>query len=99
MRKEKLITRTVYSLKVTALGINSDNQVETKEYDIPMIEEKKILAYLSINSGDSFTPAKVLKVEQVEQLYGMEESVFMKYAKKLPPRKDYSKVEENMEEG
>ena len=94
MRKEKIITRTVYSLKVKAIGLDTENNVKEQEFDIPMIEEKKILAYLSAKSGSSFTPCKVVSVEQVEQLYGMEESVFMKYAKKLPPRKDYTKQEE-----
>ena len=88
--REKIITRTVISLEVAVLGINSEDMSEKRVSNIPAMDTKKILPYLMNNSDDSFTPAKVLNVQQVEQLYGMPESVFMKYAEKLPPRKNYN---------
>lgn len=90
MKKEKIITRTVITLCAHVMGIDKDNLVTVKEIELPLMEEKKVLPYLMTKADDSFTPAKILRIEQVEQLYGMPESLFIKYAVKLPPRKDYN---------
>lgn len=95
MKKEKLVTRTVITLCAHVMGIDKDNLVTVKEFEIPLMEEKKVLPYLMGKADDSFTPAKILRIEQVEQLYGMPESVFIKNATKLPPRKDYSSEKES----
>lgn len=91
--REKIITRTVISLKVSVLGFDSEDLPIIKDFDLPMMDEKKILKYIT-DTCPGFTPAKIRKVEQVEQLYGMPESVFMQYAEKLPPRKDYNNKEQ-----
>ena len=93
MAKEKIITRTVLSLKVSVLGFDTDDNPIMRNFEIPMMDEKKILKYITENIPD-FTPAKVRKVEEVEQLYGMPESLFMQYATKLPPRKNYNDKEQ-----
>lgn len=93
--REKIITRTVITLEVNVMGIDSDNNVAVKVIPLPLMDEKKILSYLMNHPMADFTPAKILKVEQVEQLYGMPESLFMQYATKLPPRKDYSQKGED----
>lgn len=85
----KIITRTVITLKVTVLGFDENDTPVTREFDCPLMDDKKLAKYLT-TIDTNFTPAKVRKVEQVEQLYGMPEDVFIKYAEKLPPRKDYS---------
>lgn len=87
--KEKIITRTVITLKASVLGFDAEDNPVMADFDLPMMDEKKIIKYLSENAIN-FTPAKVRKVETVEQLYGMPESLFMKYATKLPPRKQYN---------
>ena len=92
MKKEKIITRTVTTLNVNVLGFDSNNNPEKKTYTIPEMEEKNIIKYLS-SIDEQFTPCKVVSCEQVETLYGMEESTFIKYARVLPPRKNYDKVE------
>ena len=88
--KEKIITRTVVTLEVHVMGLDENNLVAIRVFNLPVIDDKKILPFLMNKSNDSFTPAKVVKVETVEQLYGMPESLFMKYAEKLPPRKIYN---------
>lgn len=93
MAKEKIITRTVLSQNVSVLGFDADDTPVMRNIEIPMMDEKKILKFISENVSD-FTPAKVRKVEQVEQLYGMSESLFMQYATKLPPRKNYNDKEQ-----
>lgn len=89
MAKEKIITRTVLSLKVSVLGFDAEDNPIMQDFEIPVMDEKKILKYISENVTD-FTPAKVRKIVEVEQLYGMPESLFMQYATKLPPRKNYN---------
>ena len=93
MAKEKIITRTVLSLKVSVLGFDTEDTPVMQDFEIPMMDEKKILKYIAENAPD-FTPAKVRKVVEVEQLYGMPESLFMQYATKLPPRKNYKDKEQ-----
>lgn len=83
--REKLVTRTVTTLKVDVIGINSNDETENRTFEIPEIESKKILPYIAMMMED-FIPAKVKNVVEVETLYGMSESTFMKYAEKLPPR-------------
>ncbi len=95
MKKEKIITRTVITLCAHVMGIDKDNLVTVKEIELPLMEEKKVLPYLMAKADDSFTPAKILRIEQVEQLYGMPESVFIAHAQKLPPRKDYNTEKES----
>lgn len=94
MKKEKLVTRTVVSLSVDILGIDSDGNVLTVNREIPVMEDRKIFPYIVATSTPDFSPARVVKVEQVEQLYGMLESVFIAHATKLPPRKDYNAEKE-----
>ena len=88
--KEKVITRTVITLEAHVMGLDENNLVAIRVFNLPVMDDKKILPYLINKSTDSFTPAKVVKVETVEQLYGMPEFLFMKYAEKLPPRKNYN---------
>lgn len=90
MKKEKIITRTIGTLCATVVGIGRDDIVITKNIEVPLMPDKKVLPYLMAKADDSFTPAKIIRIEQVEQLYGMPESLFIKYAVKLPPRKDYN---------
>lgn len=89
MKSEKIITRTIITLKVSVLGFDDEDNPVMRDYEIPDMDEKKIMQFLfTIAAG--FTPAKIRKVERVETLYGMPESVFMKNATKLPPRKNYN---------
>ena len=94
MKKEKIITRTVTTLSVDVLGIDSNGNVSTVNREIPVMEDRKIFPYIVATSTSDFSPARVVKVEQKEQLYGMTESKFIANAEKLPPRKDYNTEKE-----
>lgn len=89
MATEKIITRTITSLSVNVLGFGENNEVLNPTLTIPEMDSKKILPYITANF-EGFTPAKVLKVDRIEELYGMPESLFRAYATKMPPRKDYN---------
>lgn len=88
MRKEKLVTRTVITLKVSVLGFDNTDTPTKATFEIPEMEEKNIVKFLTA-TAENFTPCKVVSIERVETLYGMPESVFIKNAEKLPPRKQY----------
>ena len=90
MRKEKVITRTFTSLSVKVMGLDEKNNVAVEVQRIPVMEEKKILAYLLNNAAPDFTPCKVVSVDTIEELRGMTESTFLANSFPLPPRKDYS---------
>ena len=93
MKKEKIMTRTIYTYSVKVMGIE-DNAVTFKDYEIPVMDESKILAYIKRIDNSTFIPASVVNLEMNETLYGCTESEFMSVAHKLPPRKVYeNKVE------
>lgn len=84
--REKIITRTVNTLWVDVIGFDSDDNPCARSFEIPDIEEKKIIPFLAEKCAGDFIPAKVKAVLKVETLYGMPESVFIVNAQKLPPR-------------
>ena len=90
MKKEKMVTRTIYTTNFTVIAVNVVSR-EVKDMTV------------SVPSADSFTEKQIEKVIQcllpedfksvgitgrtvTEQLYGMTESDFIKYAKVMPPR-------------
>lgn len=99
MKKEKMITRTIETTAVNfkvfsvetaniiplTVAMNGKQTVETAE---KILREE----YAKENSLTKFI--MVDSVETSEELYGMPESVFMTYASKLPPRKNYSAQED-----
>ena len=90
---DKMITRTIITLEVSVIGINANGNVETLTLTAPAMDEKKLAKYIPAVCPDGFSPARILKVSTVEQLYGMRESVFLAHAEKLPPRTNSNKDE------
>ena len=88
--REKLITRTVISLEVVVLGINTENMTENRRLVIPEMKEKAIVPYLTANIDDGFIPVKVLSCNKVEELRAMTEADFIIHSFALPPRKNYN---------
>ena len=86
MKKEKIITRTITTLDCSVIGITDSGEVKTLVINTPVIDDKKLFSYIRTACPADFSPAKIVKVETNEQLYGMPESVFMAHAVKLPPR-------------
>lgn len=96
MRKEKVITRTIKSAVVKVMGINSENNVEVRDVAMGVqgSEQEYFANAIAICNPHGFSPARVISVEIVEELYGMPESTFLAHAVKLPSRKNYDESEE-----
>ena len=99
MKAEKIITRTIVNNSVKVLGVNLNTATaEERTYNIGEVDDGKLLKVINtISASDNFTAVKVLEVTTTEKLYGMPESLFLQYAKELPPRKVYE-TEEKTEE-
>ena len=96
MARERMVTRTVESAKVTVMAVN----LETHEVTTPVItisntiEPKKRLKYIQENySVTGIAIAAIINTEVVETLYGMTEREFIEKAKVLPPRTILNDVE------
>lgn len=90
MARERVITRTITTTDYVCLTVNMDTkQVEEITVSIPSAntltdkaKEKAIKAALPPTN----TFVQVMAEREVEQLYGMPEAEFMKYAKLMPNR-------------
>lgn len=82
--KEKLITRTIVSTKVTVLGVNATiGETENRTYLVPgaITDQAKALKLaIKQNTEPEFVPALVVDLAQDEQVYGLEISKFMEHA-------------------
>lgn len=79
------ITRTITSTNVKALCVNTELQtLETLSFTLPRTykDDKEILKMIvKLSNNDVIVPTKVLEKEEVQTLYMMYESDFIKYAK------------------
>lgn len=82
--KEKLITRTIVTTKVTVLGVNETiGETENRTYFVPgAITDRAKALKLAIkqNTEPEFVPVLVVDLAQDEQVYGLEISKFMEHA-------------------
>ena len=82
--KEKLITRTIVSTKVTVLGVNATSgETENRTYFVVgAITDRAKALKLAIkqNTEPEFVPALVVDLVQDERVYGLEISKFMEHA-------------------
>lgn len=97
MARERLVTRTIAGVKVNVMGIDTNtNSVTFQEYNLSGIfkSDAEIIETVKRQNGNAvlngFIPVQVQSKEETETLYGMSESLFMQYAKVLPPRKVYT---------
>ena len=88
MRKERLVTRTMNVKDCNVMTVRvSDATVQNTLYTIVNVEDGKELEVLKRQYEDSDVKiVAVVGMTKREVLYGMEESVFLKYARVLPPR-------------
>lgn len=90
MRKEKMITRTIYVTIYEVMAVNLDiTEVETLDVAVPSadaISPKKLPEVIDrlLPPDYKFVMIEGEKVE--EKLYGMTETDFLTYAHELPPR-------------
>ena len=93
MARERMITRTIVGVKVNVMGIDTvSNTVAYQVYDLSgtFKSDAEIIEVIKAQKGvavvNGFIPVQVQSKEETETLYGMPESLFMQYAKVLPPR-------------
>lgn len=87
---ERMVTRTVKGLSVEVLTLN----IETAEplnfvYDVGgnyANDDKLLKALRKTYETETVKLVAIVNKTETEQLYGMPETLFMQYAKKLPPR-------------
>lgn len=88
--REPMVTRTIVTTKVVALGMD----IETREpgnkvFILPRTykDDKAIMKELDKRTEEeNFKCAKICSTEIIETLYGMTEAEFIRVAKELPPR-------------
>lgn len=96
--KERMITRTIVNSVVSVKVYNYEtDEISTTSLEIQgkfdNTELKKRCENRLIGSG--LTVLKILSTEQTEKLYAMSESLFMTYAKEVPPRGNKEEEEED----
>ena len=81
------ITRTVVGTKATVIAVNTMTlSAEKKELTIAGIfdsNEKLLKALKKLFDNDNEIISAVLSTEKFEELYGLDEAIFMQYAVKL----------------
>ena len=89
MAKEKMITRTITSTKVTATVADIANNVITEHvYTVPgKLDADTALKPLKEQAEtDNIKILRIVSTETIEKLYGMSEITFIANAVELPPR-------------
>ena len=91
MRKA-MVTRTIESTVLTIMVVdtNKGNAVTTIKYEYTGSDEKQEKIFKSISLPDGVLPVQILNKEKREQLYGMYEEDFIKYA--VPMNSRFEKI-------
>ena len=86
-----MVTRTIEKTTYTVMTVNlTDNSIIDCKVQLPKLDgmtEKKINETIADRLPDNHKFVMVKSAETVEELYGMTEVDFLKYAKRLPDRK------------
>lgn len=99
MARERMVTRTVMQTTYEVMTLNAETaDVAIKEFVLGGTYDKtqdalKVLKKLYETDVEKLVVIKGSTTSEI--LYGMPESVFIKYAEILPPRKINEKEEEN----
>ena len=85
-----MITRTVVGTKATVIAVNTMTlSAEKKVVTIAGTfdsNEKLLKALKKLHDNDTEVISAVLSADKFEELYGLDESIFMQYAVKLDPK-------------
>ena len=96
-----LVTRTKEGIKVTARVANTKTEkFETVEVTINKVDAKKIEKETrKALEGSDYALLSIVKFEESNKLYGLDEKIFLQYAVELDPktRKPIAKAEEATE--
>ena len=84
------ITRTVVGTKATVIAVNTVTLSAEKKYLTIAgtfdSNEKLLKALKKLYDNDNEIISAVLTTEKFEELYGLDEAIFMQYAVKLDPK-------------
>ena len=97
MKKEKMVTRTIVSTEYMVMCVDvSTAKVDNRSYIFPGARDdvKAIALVNDLYKETTDKAVAVMYANEFETLYGMPESVFMKYAEVLPPRGSKKEAEE-----
>ena len=101
MARERMVTRTVNGYNYTCMTVNPKTQTPgTGIFTLTgvKLDDKHALAEIQKRYTTSdCIPVHILSCDESETLYGMPESEFIRLAKILPPRKDYTTSENDAE--
>lgn len=97
MKKEKLITRTMSFTKAEVMCVNTETaEVTYREVTVPgKLTGKEILAAIPEEENVSFVSVRSSYVD--EKIFGLEESVFLKYAHEVVRKSKEEKYEAETE--
>lgn len=88
--REPMVTRTIVTTKVVALGVDIETcELVNKVFILPRTykDDKAIMKELyNRTEEENFRCVKICSTEIIETLYGMTEAEFIRVAKELPPR-------------
>ena len=89
MARKPMVTRTLISTSVTVLCLNVETAEPTNElFNIARTfkdDDKLMKALKAEHETDDLKLVHIVHKEEVEKLYGMSETDFMKYAHELDP--------------
>lgn len=90
MARMRMVTRTVKGTKAEVMCLNTATaDVKNLVFEIggTFTDGAKLLKELKkAYERETVKLVHIVSTEEIEQLYGMPESVFLQYAEKLPPR-------------
>ena len=93
--KEKLITRTIVTTKVTVLGVNATiGETENRTYVVPGAitdQAKALKSVIKHYPEPEFVPAMIVDLAQDEKVYGLEITEFMELAHEVERPKSQQK--------
>lgn len=98
MAREKMITRTTTQTTAEIMCLNiltAEVSIETYTIGGTLSEDELLKKLRHVYETAAFKLVAVQKLETETLLLGMTEEDFIKYATVLPPRKDYTKKEED----
>lgn len=85
--KEKLITRTIVTTKVTVLGVNATiGETENRTYVVPGAitdQAKALKSVIKRNEDPEYHPSVVVDTVLEEKVYGLEITKFMELAHEI----------------
>lgn len=103
MARKRLVTRTIQTTTFTALGMDINTaEPGNKSTTLPGIYKDPAKALAAVKAAldtDTFKCVAIVDTVVNEDLWGMEESLFLTYAEKLPPRTAQDNTNDNEMEG